>query len=241
MLAINFRTQAECDILEIKAFSTRAKASASLDCGDTLLNISLAQTCFCSILVAVMGKHIVRFLVTTLAVTLGTGGVTPQVTQAVRLRDGTVHFVQPPDLIDATTTFNSVNVWGATYYFTINIPEKAGEPLGKVIITQRQGGDNIRYKLDDSRAFEGTRKDKGTRLTLGEVTRDRETRTVAVNFNPPVPPGKTVTIGLRPVKNPMSSGVYLFGVTAFPAGEKSYGQFIGFGRLHFYSDGGGRD
>lgn len=36
----------------------------------------------------------------------------------------------------------------------------------------------------------------------------------------------------------MFSGVYLFGVTAFPAGEKSHGQFIGFGRLHFYNDGG---
>ena len=80
----------------------------------------------------------------------------------------------------------------------------------------------------------GTRDRKGTKLKLGEVTREKDTKTVLVTFDPPVPPGKTITIGLRPVKNPMFSGIYLFGVTAFPQGEKSHGQFLGFGRLHFY-------
>lgn len=177
-------------------------------------------------------------LATTIAVALGISGVATQTTQAVQLRDGTVAFIQPPDLVDATTTFNSVNVWNATYYFTIDVPQQAGEPLQRVTITQREGGDNIRYDLKDTRAFEGTRHDRGQKLKLGEVTRDREKRTITVNFDPPVVPGKTVTIGLRPVKNPLSSGVYLFGVTAFPAGAKSRGQFIGFGRLHFYNDGG---
>jgi Protein of unknown function (DUF2808) len=58
-----------------------------------------------------------------------------------------------------------------------------------------------------------------------------------VQFNPPVQPGRKVTIALSPQRNPAYSGVYLFGVTAFPTGEKSHGQFLGFGRLHFY-DGG---
>lgn len=170
---------------------------------------------------------------TTLAVAVGIGGVTAQVTQAIQLR-GTVYFAYPPDLVDATTTFKAVNVWGATYYFTISVPKNAGEPLQRVTITQQEGADNIRFKLEDSRAFVGTRNRKGERLTLGEVTKERDTRTVFVNFDPPVTPGKTVTIGLRPVKNPRISGVYLFGVTAFPVGKKSHGQFIGFGRLHFY-------
>ena len=175
---------------------------------------------------------------TTLALMAGIGGVTAQVTQAIQLRDGTVYFAYPPDLVDATTTFNSVNEWGATYYFTINLPQKAGEPLQRVTITQREGGDYIRFKLKDSRAFVGTRNRKGERLTLADVTQEREKKTVSVTFDPPVTPGQTVTIGLRPVKNPSFSGVYLFGVTAFPSGEKSHGQFIGFGRIHFYSDGG---
>ena len=174
---------------------------------------------------------------TTLALTAAIGGVATQGTQAIQLRDGTVYFAQPPDLVDATTTFNSVNVWGSTYYFTINVPQKAGEPLQKVTIMQQSGGYDIRFDLEDSRAFEGMRSKKGTRVTLGSVTRERETKTVSVTFDPPVPPGKTVTIGLRPLRNPMYAGVYLFGVKAFPQGEKSYGQFIGFGRLHFYSSG----
>lgn len=181
-------------------------------------------------------KRVASLLGITLAVGLGIVG-SAEVTQAVKLRDGTVYFVQPPDLVDATTTFDSVNVWGATYYFTITIPQQAGEPLQRLIIKQQEGADNIRYKLEDTRAFEGTRRDKGTKIELGSVTRDRKTRTVVVHFAQPIPPGKVITIGLRPVKNPYASGVYLFGVTAYPAGEKSHGQFIGFGRLHFYSSG----
>ena len=171
----------------------------------------------------------------SLAVAVGIGGIPAQVTQAVQLR-GTVYFAYPPDLVAATTTFKGVNMWGATYYFTISVPENAGEPLQRVTITQQEGADNIRFNLEDSRAFVGTRNRKGERLTLGEVTKERDTRTVFINFDPPVTPGKMVTIGLRPVKNPRTSGVYLFGVTAFPVGEKSHGQFIGFGRLHFYGD-----
>lgn len=175
-------------------------------------------------------------VVTWLGIALATtaiGGVA-EVTQAVQLRDGTVYFVQPPELVEATTTFKDINVWGATYYFTLNLPQTAGEPLQRVTINQHDGTSDIRFDLKDSRAFVGTRDRKGTKLKLGEVTREKDTKTVFVTFDPPVPPGKTITIGLRPVKNPMFSGIYLFGVTAFPQGEKSHGQFLGFGRLHFY-------
>jgi len=179
----------------------------------------------------------------TLSLTIGIGGVAVPVTQAVQLRDGTVYFVQPPKLVNATTTYKDVNVWGATYYFTINVPENAGESLQRVTIAQREGVENIRYNLNDTRAFVVTRDAYGglrlrqeSRLTLGAVTSDRKTRTVTVNFEPPVTPGQTVTIALRPVNNPSFSGVYLLGVTAFPMGEKSHGQFLGFGRFQFYSN-----
>lgn len=175
--------------------------------------------------------RVATLLGTAIALTTSMG-----VSQAIQLADGTVYFVQPPRLAEATTTFNGVNMWGATYYFTLTLPKTAGEPLQKVTINQREGGYNIRYDLEDTRAFVGTRRDKGAKLTLGEVTRNRETQTVSVTFDPPVPPGKIVTIGLRPVRNPMFSGIYLFGVTAFPIGEKSHGQFLGFGRLHFYGN-----
>lgn len=172
---------------------------------------------------------------TTLAALASFWGVTPQ-TQAVQLADGTVSFEKPPNLINVTTTYNETDVWGATYYFTLKLPENAGEPLGRVTINQRQGLDDIRFKLEDSRAFEGTPRKKGEKLTLKEVTKNVETNTISVTFDPPVMPGKTVTIGLSPVRNPWSSGVYIFGVTAFPAGEKPYGLYLGVGRLQFYDN-----
>jgi Protein of unknown function (DUF2808) len=162
--------------------------------------------------------------------------IVPELAQSVQLRDGTVSFVQQPSLVESTTTLKAVNEWNATYYFTINLPQDAGEPLQRVTINQHEGVDDIRFKLEDTRAFVGTRRRKGEKITLGEVTRDKKTQTVTVIFNPPIAPGKTVTIGLRPVQNPSTSGVYLFGVKAFPAGEKTAGQFMGYGRLQFYGD-----
>jgi Protein of unknown function (DUF2808) len=162
---------------------------------------------------------------------------TPIVTHqglTVSLGDGTVYFVAPPRLMGATATFNATNAWGATYYFTLSLPENADEPLQRVTIKQQEGGDDIRYDLEATRAFIGTRRDRKERINLGAVTQNQETQTISVTFDPPVPPGNTVTLALYPKQNPTVSGVYLLGVTAFPPGEKVHGQFLGFGRLHFY-------
>ena len=166
----------------------------------------------------------------------GISVIVPELALGVQLRDGTVSFVQQPRLIATTTSVQDTNAWGATYYFTIDLPQNAGEPLQTVLFNQHEGVDNIRFNLKDTRAFVGTRRRKGENITLGEVTRDKKTQTVTVVFNPPIAPGKTITIGLRPVQNPLTSGVYLFGVKAFPAGEKTAGQFVGYGRLQFYGD-----
>ncbi len=160
-----------------------------------------------------------------------------QPSQAVQLSDGTVFFTAPPRLAGASTTNNSVDAWSVTYYFTLNQLENAGEPLQRVTIVQDEGGDTVKFSPREIEAFEGTRDRLGEKLPLGEITIDRKTRTVTVNFNPPVPPGKTVTIALSPDRNPLYGGVYLFGVTAFPPGEKTHGQFLGYGRLNFYEGG----
>lgn len=174
-----------------------------------------------------------------LAIAIGVLG-TVMPAQAVQRADGTVYFSRPPDLQGASTTFNSAYFYGATYYFTLTLPENAGEPLQRVVIRQEGGVDRARLNVDakSTEAFEGTRRRGGTKLPLKEVTVDPKTREISVVFDPPVAPGRTVTIGLYPVRNPDSGGVYLYGVTAFPAGEKSYGQFLGFGRIHIYDSRG---
>lgn len=173
---------------------------------------------------------------TVVATSITLAVVVAESTQAVQLADGTVYFAYPPELITATTTFKAVNAWDATYYFTLNIPENAGESLQRVEINQRNGTEEIRFDLKHTTAFVGTARDKQQPLSLLEVTREKKTATISIAFDPPVTPGKTVTIGLHPYQNPQFSGVYLFGVTAFPVGEKSHGQFLGYGRLQFYGE-----
>ncbi|NJO39343.1 MAG: DUF2808 domain-containing protein [Cyanobacteria bacterium CRU_2_1] len=177
---------------------------------------------------------------------LGLGGIVSvvpsQSLQAVELQDGRTYFVQPPLLEDAKTTIDTVITWNPTYYFTLSIPENAGEPLAQVVFEAKDtstASREIRFDAEDTRAFTGTPGDRGDTLTIGNTTYDRDNQTVTVTFDPPIPPGSIVTIGLEPQRNPRQSGVYLFGVTAYPpGGETAYGQFIGYGRLQFYNDGG---
>ncbi|MEB3179089.1 MAG: DUF2808 domain-containing protein [Nostocaceae cyanobacterium] len=154
----------------------------------------------------------VAILIGTLACLAGVGRYAAGLSQAIQLQDGTVYFAQPPRLVEAVTTLNSINVWGATYYFTIRIPDNAGEPLQKVTIYQQEGGDYVRFDLKGSFAFQGTRPNQGQRLIIQDISSDQETQSVSITFAPPVEPGKTVTIALKPIQNPNTAGVYLFGV-----------------------------
>ncbi|NJN86201.1 MAG: DUF2808 domain-containing protein [Leptolyngbyaceae cyanobacterium SL_7_1] len=168
------------------------------------------------------------------------GAIAAPTTHAIRLADGTVYFAQPPSLSAASTTRSNTFVSNATYYFTLNLPDTAGEPLQRVAIAQQDGttaARRVRFDAEDSRAFVGTRRNRDAELTIAAATYNEENQTVELTFDPPIPPGTTFTVGLSPRRNPRTDGVYLFGVTAFPAGESAYGQFLGFGRLHFY-DGG---
>lgn len=156
--------------------------------------------------------------------------------QAVQLRDGKVYFAHPPSLVSAATTERQTSSSGASYYFTLSVPEDAGEPLQQVEIAQRDGSTQarlIQFDAEASRAFIGTRRDRGDELNLGENRFDRDAQTLSVVFDPPVPPGTTVTLELQPKRNPRRDGIYLFGVTAYPSGSDAYGQFLGYGRLQF--------
>jgi Protein of unknown function (DUF2808) len=54
-------------------------------------------------------------------------------------------------------------------------------------------------------------------------------------FDQPVQPGSVVTLALQVDANPQIAGIYQFGVTAFPVGENSTGQFLGVERINFYN------
>ncbi|MEM8830559.1 MAG: DUF2808 domain-containing protein [Cyanobacteria bacterium P01_G01_bin.19] len=160
-------------------------------------------------------------------------GAKVSTTQAVQLADGTVAFADPPTLLDAITTFRSVRAWGAKYYFTISLPSTSDEPLQKVTINLRVGADDIKYRLDKTIAAVGTARNRTEEIAIASTTFDEQTETVTVIFAEPIEAGTTFTVGLRPKRNPDVGGTYLFGVTAFPAGEKTQGIYLGPGRLQF--------
>lgn len=160
-------------------------------------------------------------------------------TVAGQFPDGTVFFDQSPTLEKVSTTRNNVYVWGATYYFTIQLPSNSGEGLQKLVIEQKVSPDEIDFNLDDTVAFLGNSLKKGDLLSLATVTQEAENNSqITIILENPIPPGSTFTIGLKPVKNPRYAGTYQFGVTAFPNAEKSQGLYLGVGRLQFYSDPG---
>ena len=174
------------------------------------------------------------------AIALSTPGL-GHIAQAVRLADGTVFFEQVPRLVDASITRQSVSDSNVGYYFDLSIPNDSGEALERIDITQQDGDvftRTVDFELDESEAFVGRRRDRDQPLPLGTVEVDEETHTVSVTFDPPVPPGTDLTLRLEAERNPRRSGVYLFGVTAYPEGTPSHGQFLGFGRFHIYDNGG---
>lgn len=180
-------------------------------------------------------KYVTNFFSTLFIVSTGLYLLPHSVANAVTLSNGTIAFAQPPRLVSASTPYSNTSVPNTTYYFTLEVPVTAGEPLQQVTFNQIEGTEDIEFNQKDTFAFEGTRNSQGSKLGLKAVKSDDKQQTFKVIFDTPIPPGKTVTIGLQTYRNPFYDGVYLFGVKAFPSGKQTAGQFLGIGRLQFYA------
>ncbi len=143
-----------------------------------------------------------------------------------------VTFDRPPQLVGTSTTNRDARSLGATYFFTIDIPPDAAQPLQKVEFVLKQGVQYPRFKATSVKAFEGTKRNKGEALPINIVVSDPSIRTLTVTFDQPVAPGRTITMAVRPVRNP-SVGTYMFEVRGTPAGSTAESQYLGIGRLDF--------
>lgn len=130
----------------------------------------------------------------------------------------------------STETYSS----RAKYYFTITIPDTAETPLQKIVIQQRGGQERIRFKLEETIAFIGTSGDRGASLKIQSTTYDASALAVIVELEQAVSPGTTLSIRLKPRRNPRWSGAYGFGVAVFPPGENARELYLGARRLTFY-------
>ncbi|EKV03509.1 Protein of unknown function (DUF2808) [Leptolyngbya sp. PCC 7375] len=154
--------------------------------------------------------------------------------QAVELANGTTAFLQPPQFLNAFTTNDSVMRRNATYFFTLDLPANADAALQRVVIEPQNLTRHLQpYRLDQTVAFSETAGDERSELGLGNISVNEDTKAVTVEFDPPVTPGRQVTIGLRPQRNPRFDGIYVFRVTAVPDGDQPQSHIAGHGRLYF--------
>ena len=146
-------------------------------------------------------------------------------------------FNRSPRLVRTSSSFNTRNNPAPTYYFTIEVPENAEEPLKAVKIEQRGDSSNtVDFEADLSQAFLGSRFARGQSLSLANVGGPSEPGEVTLVFDSPVPPGSTVTVAVEPERNPRLPGVYQFGITTFSEAENSPGLYLGSRGISIYSN-----
>lgn len=173
-------------------------------------------------------------LLTTVAIGLGSLGAIATPASAVELPDGTIAFEAPPRFVALSANHPCANV-PSNYYFTLEVPESAGEALKQVTVTQPEGAEALDFNFDASVACEGGR--GGRKIALERMNSDpNNDRSWTFSFDRAIEPGEKVTIRLHTDRNPELDGFYLFGVTAFPEGEQVRGQFLGLHQLSL--DGG---
>lgn len=149
-----------------------------------------------------------------------------------------VAFVQPPRLLKATTSDRVARNLGAIYTLLIDVPASAAAPLQRVDLILKQGVQYPRFKAKSITAYEGSKR-RGPKLPLGLIVTDPPSRTVTMTFDPPVQPGRRVTLAVRPVRNP-SVGTYLFEVRGFPEGEAQDSTYLGLARFDFVRSSPGK-
>ena len=147
---------------------------------------------------------------------------------SIELENRPTLFSYPLDVTNVRVP-NNYQYRRTDYRFTIDIPEAAEQPLQTVTFSQVEGADYPRFSERRSRAYEAG--DRNQTLDIS-VDDDWDDRTVTVTFEPPVAPGRQITIALN-AQNPRD-GIYIYEVTAAPPNTEGSGQRIGIERLNFY-------
>jgi len=149
-------------------------------------------------------------------------------TNAVELGENKTFFQTAPRLTRVAAGHAIADI-PDTYQFTISLPDNAGKPLQAVTITQHENLEKIKFDLNQSSAFIGDSFAGGPEISLANIggSQSDGANQVMVTFDEPVLPGNDVTVSLKAKRNPQAGGIYVFGVTAYSAGENSPGLYLG--------------
>jgi hypothetical protein len=155
---------------------------------------------------------------------------------ALDLGEAGVYFDQAPRLVHNETmaTYNTPNV-RSTYYFTIAVPEDAGEPLKAVKINQLSNYEQIEFNVAASDAYIHHQTNGAEKVALSSIGGPKQEGEVTLIFDEPIQPGDEVEVGLQVEENPRFGGIYQFSVTAFPEGLYGQGLDLGIVRIHLYT------
>ncbi len=171
----------------------------------------------------------------TAAAALALGGLLggPAPAAAVEL-GGQTWFASPPWRVIFRNYTSTVGDAGGEYYFTVALPAAAGVGLAGLRIQQTRGVDtHFGFDVGRSRAFLGQPRREGPAVAVA-VSFDDATRLVEARFPRPIEPGQTVTLALRPWRNPFQSDTYLFAVAAIPAGPNPVPASLGVATMPIY-------
>lgn len=153
--------------------------------------------------------------------------------KALELR-GSTYFVRAP--VKAEMLSYSTTVWESLpdHYITVVLPEGADARLGGLSVEQIRGSDfSFPYDVRATRAFYGRPRHEEAAVPVQAVF-DEGSRRFQLTFPEPVSPGRTLTVVLRPWRNPGVADTYLFQVTAYPAGPSPVASPVGVATLRIY-------
>lgn len=146
-------------------------------------------------------------------------------------------FDRAPQLVRLQSTSAQTSIGTSAYQLVISVPADAGAPLQAIKISQPHNLEIVAFQPQQTQVFIG---DTQTAIPLvSQGGPQPETGDFTLELHHPIQPGETVTITLVPKRNPTIAGVYLFGVTAYAAGDDGTGIFLGYGQLDFYAPNGG--
>jgi len=153
--------------------------------------------------------------------------------RAVEL-SGQTWFASPPWKVVFRSYSTTVGDMGAEYYFTVVLPAAAGVGLAGLQLEQTRGVDrSFGFDAGRTRAFLGLPRREGPAIPV-EGLFDENTRIFRARFPQPPQPGQTITLVLRPWRNPLQSDTYMFAVQAIPAGVNPVPSALGFATMPIY-------
>jgi hypothetical protein len=148
---------------------------------------------------------------------------------ASRLPSGRVVFDSPLQLVEIAPL--AAEGGPKRYQVTIEIPLTAAEPLEALVIQPRDPQAGLVFDLGTTEVFLEEAYGLSPALPLVSVGGPSPSlNQLLLVLETPVAPGSTLLVVLNP-QQPPAPGQYEVGITAYPAGADSVGQFLGYGQI----------